>query len=189
MKRFTIFIALLFLLTGTGFAADQTIKATEEMVGSGHATKTDTLNRMGLVGHNTDGTHKAAISTLGGTLTVDETSAMSSKAPKASPIFTGVATAPVFNSLVGSALTVANTPVTMLTLPNTLATYLVTANVGAQGLPAYSAVGIVQVDTTGVLTIISTGGSIALTLSGLNLQIQITSNGISGFVYAVRIAS
>lgn len=39
--------------------ADQTIKATEEMVGSGHATKSDTLNRLTLVEHNTDGTHKA----------------------------------------------------------------------------------------------------------------------------------
>jgi hypothetical protein len=39
--------------------ADQTIKSTEEMVGSGHGTKADTLNRLSLVKHETDGTHKA----------------------------------------------------------------------------------------------------------------------------------
>ena len=89
MKKTALLTALFFLLTGTGFAADQTIASTEEMVGSGHATKTDTLNRHGLVGHETDGTHKPAIATTGGTLTVDETATLSSKAPKASPVFTG----------------------------------------------------------------------------------------------------
>jgi len=39
-------------------AADQRIQATEEMVGAGHVTKADTLNRLTLVDHNTDGTHK-----------------------------------------------------------------------------------------------------------------------------------
>lgn len=39
--------------------ADQTIKATEEMVGSGHGTKADTLNRLALAEHATDGTHGA----------------------------------------------------------------------------------------------------------------------------------
>jgi len=89
MKKIALLTALLFLLTGTGFAADQTIASTEEMVGSGHATKTDTLNRHGLVGHETDGTHKPAIVTTGGTLTIDETASLSAKAPKASPGFTG----------------------------------------------------------------------------------------------------
>jgi hypothetical protein len=64
MKKLALSLALLFLLTGTAFAADQTIAATEEMVGSGHATKSDTLNRLGLVGHNTDGTHKAGLGDL-----------------------------------------------------------------------------------------------------------------------------
>ena len=59
MKKIALLTALLFLLTGNAFAADQTIASTEEMVGSGHATKTDTLNRHGLVEHNTDGTHAA----------------------------------------------------------------------------------------------------------------------------------
>ena len=89
MKKIALLTALLFLLTGTAFAADQTIAATEEMVGSGHATKTDTLNRLGLVEHNTDGTHKAAITglsvTAGKTITatqdtaLDEAVSMSSK--------------------------------------------------------------------------------------------------------------
>lgn len=38
--------------------ADQIIQATEEMVGAGHATKADTLNRALLIDHNTDGTHE-----------------------------------------------------------------------------------------------------------------------------------
>ena len=58
MKRIIAVIALLFLFAGNVWATDQTIKATEEMVGSGHATKSDTLNRLTLVEHNTDGTHK-----------------------------------------------------------------------------------------------------------------------------------
>ncbi len=38
--------------------ADQRIQSTERMVGAGHATLADTLNRLALVEHNTDGTHK-----------------------------------------------------------------------------------------------------------------------------------
>ncbi|MFH1320311.1 MAG: hypothetical protein ABII90_06645 [Bacteroidota bacterium] len=38
--------------------ADQTITSSEEMVGSGHATKSDTLNRLTLIEHHTDGTHE-----------------------------------------------------------------------------------------------------------------------------------
>ncbi|MFQ5736742.1 MAG: hypothetical protein ACE5GY_07750 [Thermodesulfobacteriota bacterium] len=38
--------------------ADQRIQYSELMVGSGHPTKADTLNRLALVEHNTDGTHK-----------------------------------------------------------------------------------------------------------------------------------
>lgn len=58
MKKIFAIIAMLFLFAGNVWAADLTIKATEEMVGSGHATKADTLNRLSLVEHNTDGTHK-----------------------------------------------------------------------------------------------------------------------------------
>ena len=39
---------------------DQRIQYTEEMVGAGHPSKADTLNRLDVVEHNTDGTHKAA---------------------------------------------------------------------------------------------------------------------------------
>ena len=39
--------------------ADQSIQYTEEMVGAGHGTKADTLNRHSLIEHNTDGTHGA----------------------------------------------------------------------------------------------------------------------------------
>lgn len=44
--------------------SDQTIQYTEEMVGAGHPTKGDTLNRALLVGHNADGTHKAGLGDL-----------------------------------------------------------------------------------------------------------------------------
>ena len=37
--------------------ADQRILYTEQMVGAGHPTKADTLNRLALVEHNVDGTH------------------------------------------------------------------------------------------------------------------------------------
>jgi hypothetical protein len=46
--------------------ADQRILATEEMVGASHPTKNDTLNRLVLVEHDTDGAHKTtARATLG----------------------------------------------------------------------------------------------------------------------------
>lgn len=41
--------------------ADKIIVNTEEMVGSGHPTKSDTLNRALLIGHNTDGTHNSEV--------------------------------------------------------------------------------------------------------------------------------
>lgn len=37
--------------------SDQRIQYDEEMVGAGHPTKSDTLNRLMLVEHNSDGTH------------------------------------------------------------------------------------------------------------------------------------
>ena len=39
--------------------ADQRIQCSEEMVGAGHPTKQDTLNRLMLVEHKNDGTHKS----------------------------------------------------------------------------------------------------------------------------------
>ncbi len=44
--------------------ANQRILATEEMVGYGHATKADTLNRHGFIEHLEDGTHQKAMSHL-----------------------------------------------------------------------------------------------------------------------------
>lgn len=44
--------------------ADVTIVYNEQMVGSGHPTKADTLNRLALIEHNTDGTHKYGITGL-----------------------------------------------------------------------------------------------------------------------------
>lgn len=41
--------------------ADQRILYTEQLVGSGHPTKADTINRLALVEHNADGTHKPFI--------------------------------------------------------------------------------------------------------------------------------
>lgn len=39
--------------------SDLRIQHTEEMVGAGHASKADTLNRLALAEHNNDGTHKS----------------------------------------------------------------------------------------------------------------------------------
>jgi len=44
--------------------ADLTYKSNEYVVGSGHATLEDTINRLALVEHNTDGTHKIDIGIL-----------------------------------------------------------------------------------------------------------------------------
>lgn len=40
---------------------DKRIQFTERMVGANHPTRPDTLNRLALVGHNTDGTHKSMV--------------------------------------------------------------------------------------------------------------------------------
>jgi len=46
------------LSLASAHAADQRIQFTEQMVGAGHPTSADTLNRLTRVEHNTDGTHK-----------------------------------------------------------------------------------------------------------------------------------
>ncbi len=53
--------------------ADQRIQYTEEMVGAGHPTKADTLNRLMLVEHGTDGTHGGAIGNFGAEHNTDGT--------------------------------------------------------------------------------------------------------------------
>lgn len=45
--------------------ANQRILASEEMVGHGHATKADTLNRLEMIEHNEDGTHKMSAGVAG----------------------------------------------------------------------------------------------------------------------------
>lgn len=52
---------VLALAPAIGLAADQTIQYSEEMVGAGHPTKADTLNRLVLIEHNADGTHKFSL--------------------------------------------------------------------------------------------------------------------------------
>jgi hypothetical protein len=60
MKRIktTLLTALILAITVAGYSADQRIQYNESMVGANHPTKSDTLNRLGQVEHNTDGTHK-----------------------------------------------------------------------------------------------------------------------------------
>ncbi|MBI5827663.1 MAG: right-handed parallel beta-helix repeat-containing protein [Deltaproteobacteria bacterium] len=53
--------------------ADQRVQYTEEMVGAGHPTKADTLNRLMLVEHGTDGTHGGAIGNAGAEHNTDGT--------------------------------------------------------------------------------------------------------------------
>ena len=44
--------------------SDQRIQSTERMVGANHPTLSDTLNRLALVGHNLDGSHKAGVNSI-----------------------------------------------------------------------------------------------------------------------------
>lgn len=57
MKKIAAII-LLILISAVVMAADQRILYNEKMVGAGHPTLTDTLNRFSQVEHNTDGSHK-----------------------------------------------------------------------------------------------------------------------------------
>ena len=59
-KLLIVFILCMLIIPKFSFAADQTIASTEEMVGRGHATKADTLNRAFLVEHDDDGVHEFA---------------------------------------------------------------------------------------------------------------------------------
>ena len=52
--------------------ADQRIQHTEEMVGNGHGTKADTLNRHALIQHENDGTHKSITMLAGETILVGD---------------------------------------------------------------------------------------------------------------------
>ena len=56
-KILSLVIAFTLLLATYSGATDQRIQSSERMVGAGHATRTDTLNRLTLIEHNNDGTH------------------------------------------------------------------------------------------------------------------------------------
>lgn len=47
--------------------ADQRFQATENVIGANHPTLNDTINRLALISHENDGTHKVAMSVYGGT--------------------------------------------------------------------------------------------------------------------------
>ena len=71
---------------------DQRIQYTEELVGAGHPTKADTLNRLVLVEHNPDGTHDGAAAQ---SFRVERSTAQSISANTATKVIFDVA---VFNN-------------------------------------------------------------------------------------------
>ena len=61
IKKFKLYIGVLIfvlVMVGSLIAADQRIQYNEKMVGANHPSLSDTLNRLSLVEHNTDGTQK-----------------------------------------------------------------------------------------------------------------------------------
>lgn len=61
MKKFIVWLVFLSLPAIAIYAADQRIQYNERMVGANHPTLSDTLNRLTLVEHNSDGTHSFSI--------------------------------------------------------------------------------------------------------------------------------
>lgn len=57
MRKFFYLLGAVALVAMVAYAADQRIQYSERMIGANHPTLTDTLNRLTLVAHNTDGTH------------------------------------------------------------------------------------------------------------------------------------
>lgn len=58
MKKYFAVLCLVLMIPVVAFSADQRIQYNERMIGANHPTLSDTLNRMMLIEHNTDGTHK-----------------------------------------------------------------------------------------------------------------------------------
>jgi hypothetical protein len=60
-RRFYLFLALCLVaaLAAPANAADQRTQYNEELVGAGHPSKSDTINRLALVQHTNEGIHKA----------------------------------------------------------------------------------------------------------------------------------
>jgi len=96
--------------------ADQRIAYTEEMVGSGHPTKADTLNRHALVEHNTDGTHKMTGGAAGVIYYHDGTKLTALAAGATTEVLVGGgAAAPVWTTATGTGAPVRATSPTLVT--------------------------------------------------------------------------
>ena len=96
--------------------ADQRIAYNEYMVGAGHPTKPDTLNRHANVEHNTDGTHKMTGGAAGKMYYHDGTK-MTAFGPGATTeiLVGGGAAAPVWTTATGSGAPVRATSPTLVT--------------------------------------------------------------------------
>ena len=96
--------------------ADQRIQYTEYMVGAGHPTKADTLNRHANVEHNTDGTHKMSAGAAGVLYYHNGTKLVALPAGATTKILVGGgAGAPVWTEATGSGAPVRQTSPTLIT--------------------------------------------------------------------------
>ena len=96
--------------------ADQRIQYTEYMVGAGHPTKADTLNRHANVEHNADGTHKMTGGAAGVLYYHDGTKLVALPAGATTKILVGGgAGAPVWTEATGSGAPVRQTSPTLVT--------------------------------------------------------------------------
>ena len=96
--------------------ADQRISYNEYMVGAGHPTKADTLNRHANIEHNTDGTHKMTDGAAGVLYYHDGTRLVALPAGAASEILVGGgAGAPIWTEATGSGPPVRQTSPTLVT--------------------------------------------------------------------------
>ncbi len=90
---------------------DQRILYTDWLTGANHPTKTDTLNRLALIGHNNDGTHKAWVDVkeygATGNGTTDDTTAIQNAINSISTAG-GTVLFPIGTYLISSTLTVPN---------------------------------------------------------------------------------
>ena len=96
--------------------ADQRIQYTEYMVGAGHPTKEDTLNRHANIEHNTDGTHKMTGGAAGVLYYHDGTMLVALPAGATTEILVGGgAGAPAWTTATGSGAPVRQTSPTLVT--------------------------------------------------------------------------
>lgn len=105
---------------------------------------------------------------------------ISGKAPLASPTFTGIVTAPIFQTATSSAVAPNGVATTICTLPNGPASmWLVSANIGnVSDAVNYSAYAVIATDgATARLTTVANASLQTITLSGLNVQSTQGSGG------------